>query len=246
MRAALHGQPLADENSRQPGDAPIPPSGEAQPAPVSREPLTAEALREMYCANPRPDVARLIGEIYRLHGLLRRTAAFADTARRRGAEERLDITSRRLLVSLDEALAAEPCVTQSRQPFPASVQVPPLPPARRIEPKKQPAPKRVFAAVPEMPVSLSELDANRQRLFTWRLTPEPGRADDAWQGSQYRGVVVVRAADAVQARDLAAQRFQVEGGADSSNPWRKRRLVNVEAVDDERYERVDRPGVVYP
>lgn len=204
----------------------------------------------MYCANPRPDVARLIGEIYRLHGLLRRTAAFAETARRRGAEEHLDITSRRMLVGLHEALAAEPCVAQSGQAFASSLRDPAVLPAPPRYPSAQPnsaqAPKRVLEAVRLPSTSAPEPGTGRQRLFTWRLMPEPGRPDEAWQASQYRGVVIVRAADAVQARDLAAQRFQVEGVSAAGNPWRKRRLVNVESVDDARYQGVNEPSVVYP
>jgi hypothetical protein len=91
-------------------------SGVEQPAagfPLQGAPeaaLSSEALRAIYLRLPRPDVARLITEIYRLRALARRAALFADTVMSRGSGERLDITSRNMLVGLAAALEAEPYI----------------------------------------------------------------------------------------------------------------------------------------
>src|SRR5262249_29561518 len=90
---------------------------------------------------------------------------------------------------------------------------------------------------------------SRERLHTWRLFPEPGRGGEAWKGSRYRGLVIVRAHDPVEARRLAAEAFASEPrmAAPVSTPWSRRPLVRVELVsDDATYDKISKPAIVYP
>jgi hypothetical protein len=50
----------------------------------------------------------------------------------------------------------------------------------------------------------------REKLFTWKLVPQPGRGDKIWRASPYRGLVVARAGDPIEARELAAERFSAD------------------------------------
>jgi hypothetical protein len=93
--------------------------------------------------------------------------------------------------------------------------------------------------------------ADRERLFTWKLCPEPGRGADVWPQVEYRGVVVVRAHDPVQARGLAAEKLIGSSTADTSragriNPWGRRALVRIERISDPPYDQIEVPAVVYP
>jgi len=93
--------------------------------------------------------------------------------------------------------------------------------------------------------------ADRERLFTWKLRPEPGRGADVWQKVDYRGVVIVRAYNPVQARGLATEKLIGEGTACTSstghiNPWGKRALVRIERISDPAYDQIEVPTVVYP
>jgi len=85
-------------------------------------------------------------------------------------------------------------------------------------------------------------------------TPEPGRGAQIWRNVFYRGVVIVRAYDPVQARELAAEKLGAASRASekgkrapASDPWRKRSLVRVELVPgDDAYQKITVPSVVYP
>src|SRR5215217_6475950 len=87
--------------------------------------------------------------------------------------------------------------------------------------------------------------AQHQKLFTWKLTPERGRFSGKWAHSSYRGTVFVRAQDALQARQLAAQRFSA-GGELKDSPWVSRGLVIGVRVDEAAYERIDTVSIIYP
>jgi len=217
-------------------------------------PLSSEALRAIYVQLPHPDVARLITEIYRLRGLARRAALFADTATSRGSEKRLDVTSRTLFTGLAAALRAEPYVADHRLP-PIALQTGV---ASRYRPASAYRAAAFAAASPESETNAEPASTRvkREKLFTWRLVPQPGRGDQMWRASRYRGLVVARAGDPIQARELAAERFSadVSPGIDRpgiespgiENPWRMRRLVRVELMGNSPFDRVEQPGVVYP
>jgi hypothetical protein len=227
-------------------------------------PLSGETLRAIYLKLPEPDVARLITEIYRLRALVRRAALFADTAASRGSEKRLDITSRTLFNGLATALKAEPYIGDYRLP-PMELQ------AGAASRYRAPSAYCSVALTEVSPDSVADADAptstKREKLFTWKLVPQPGRGDQMWRMSRYRGLVVARAGDPIQARELAAERFStnvsahrienpgLENGASENrpienpsmeNPWRTRRLVRVELMDNSPFDRVEQPGVVYP
>src|SRR4051812_25308780 len=174
-------------------------------------PLASEALRAIYLKLPEPDVARLITEIYRLRALVRRAALFADTAASRGSEKRLDITSRTLFNGLAAALKAEPYIGDYRLP-PMELQT------AAASRYRAPAAYRSVALVKVSPDSAADADptptsVKREKLFTWKLVPQPGRGDQMWRMSRYRGLVVARAGDPIQARELAAERFSMNVSA---------------------------------
>src|SRR3954465_9162848 len=74
--------------------------------------LTCSSIQALYAASPTRQAAALTKELYRLRGLLRRTAQFLELARARGMEQSLDITSKTLLLGLSEALKREPAINQ--------------------------------------------------------------------------------------------------------------------------------------
>ena len=219
----------------------------AQGSPVPRPQETAlssEALRAIYLKLPEPDVARLITEIYRLRALARRAALFADTAMSRGSDQRLDVTSKHLLAGLAAALKAEPYIADYRLP-PMELQTAA---ASRYRPPSGYRSVAFAAMSPENEAdAVARTDVKREKLFTWKLVPQPGRGDQMWRASQYRGLVVARAGDPIQARELAAKRFSADVPPGRiENPWRIRRLVRVELMDDSPFDRIEQPGVVYP
>jgi hypothetical protein len=213
--------------------------------------LTSEALRAIYLKLPQPEVARLVTEIYRLRALARRAALFAETAASRGSEKRLDVTSRTLFTGLLAALKQEPYIGDHRLP-PMQLQ------AAAASRYSAASPYRavVIAGLPQQSEGDTDTEptANREKLFTWKLIPQPGRGDQMWRVSRYRGLVVARAGDPIQARELAAERFSAEGSPEGGehahgaveNPWRTRRLVRVELMGASPFDRVEQPGVVYP
>ena len=85
-------------------------------------------------------------------------------------------------------------------------------------------------------------------LLTWKLTPteEPSTL---WDGSEYRGEILVRAHDEIEAREVAggllfrtlARRPE---NRPRENPWYRRQLVTCERIEDSRFESVSQPGVV--
>jgi hypothetical protein len=217
---------------------------------ASEAALSSEALRAIYLKLPQPDVARLITEIYRLRALARRAALFADTATSRGSEKRLDVTSRTLFIGLVAALRAEPYITDYRLP-PMELQAPAASGHGSV-PGYRTGAFETVSRERQRDAEATPTDVKREKLFTWKLVPQPGRGDQMWRVSRYRGLVVARAGDPIQARELAAARFSADvsevgtNNADMENPWRTRRLVRVELMDNSPFDRVEQPGVVYP
>ena len=87
-------------------------------------------------------------------------------------------------------------------------------------------------------------------LLTWRLTPA-GKESELWSSSTYQGEIWVRAHDAIEARNLAANRFSVDASAKSFHgqnvsPWCARELVHCEIVQNSRFDSVDIACVVHP
>ena len=207
--------------------------------------LSSEELRALYLKLANPDVARLVREIYRLQSLARRAAFFVDTAIGRGVEAHLDITSKVLLKGLDAALKAEPYIAGDRPS-----RTGPQTAVSRYRPEPGYQSTGFNVAFPEGPGGSQRGDdatGSREKLFTWKLCPEPGRADDTWLTSCYRGLVMARAGDPIRARELAAERFREEAApAHLKSPWCTRRLVRVELVENSPFDRVEHAGVVYP
>src|SRR4051794_2575967 len=140
--------------------------------------LASEALRAIYLKLPEPDVARLITEIYRLRALARRAALFADTAMSRGSEQRLDVTSKNLLAGLAAALRAEPYIADYRLP-PMELQ---MAAASRYRPPSGYRTVAFAAMSSENEADVAErTSVKREKLFTWRLVPQPGRGDQMWR-----------------------------------------------------------------
>jgi len=218
--------------------------------------LTNQEIRKLYAAAPTPQAAALTHELYRMRALLRRTAQFLDVAKQRGIERSLDITSRNLMHGLARALEREPAILDCRITHAAA----PSLTVYRCQAYDVGAqrwhceePEIVLTQAPRPRADETEAD-ERERLFTWKLLPEPGRGAQVWQNVSYRGVVIVRAYDAVQARRLAAEKLSAAARAPENgtrtvapNPWRKRSLVRVERLPgDDTYQRITVPSVVYP
>jgi len=200
--------------------------------------LSSEELRALYLKLANPDVARLVREIYRLQSLARRAAFFVDTAIGRGVEAHLDITSKVLLKGLDAALKAEPYIAGDR---------PSRTGPQTAVSRYRPEPGYQSTGGPGGSQRGDDATGSREKLFTWKLCPEPGRADDTWLTSCYRGLVMARAGDPIRARELAAERFREEAApAHLKSPWCTRRLVRVELVENSPFDRVEHAGVVYP
>jgi hypothetical protein len=215
--------------------------------------LTAHDIRRLYAAMRSPQARALTVEIYRLRGLIGRAALYLRMAKERGMEQSLDITSRNLLRMLSEALEQEPAVMEQTAGS-AAVQ-PPAPGWHIQTPVTAPHPSVVpevdATAQPEAPAPSEP--RYRQRLFTWKLVPQPGRGGDAWKGSGYRGMVIVRAHDPLQARKLAAEKLAAQcppaqsGSREKTSPWYRRSLVRVDLVsEDSTYDKIEEPSVVYP
>ena len=218
--------------------------------------LTNQDIRKLYLAAPTPQAAALANELYRVRALLCRTAQFLDVAKQRGIEQLLDITSRHLMQGLSQALESEPAILERRT---ARAGAPSLTVYRCQA--YEAGTRRWHCAEHEIVpthaarprADESEAD-ERERLFTWKLLPEPGRGAQVWRNMSYRGVVIVRAYDPVQARRLAAEKLSAACRAPekskrtvATNPWRKRSLVRVELVPgDDAYQKIAVPSVVYP
>jgi hypothetical protein len=216
-------------------------------------PLTNQDIRALYVAGPTPQTAALSNELYRMRALLRRTAQFLDLAQQRGIGQSLDITSRNLMRGLSRALESEPAIREHRDTGTAPPEAVYQCQAYEAETRRShsPAPQPASADHARSPRDEAE---ERERLFTWKLLPEPGRGAQIWEKVSYRGVVIVRAYDPVQARELAAEKLGAASRASekgkrapASDPWRKRSLVRVELVPgDDAYHKITVPSVVYP
>jgi hypothetical protein len=212
--------------------------------------LTAHDIRRLYMAAPSAQARALAIEIYRLRGLIGRAAQYLRLAKERGMEQSLEITSRNLLLTLTEALEREPAVAEQ------AIEGRMKPPGFHRQ-TSAPAGMAEFAGIPEgkltplpEPAAPESPTRYRQRLFTWKLLPQPGRGAEAWNSSRYRGVVIVRAHDPLQARKLAAEKLSAathSGSRPQSSPWHRRSLVRVELIpEDTAYDRICSPSVVYP
>ncbi len=236
------------------GQANISDLGEQRDVTAADIGLSCRSIQALYAASPPMQAAALTKELYRLHGLLRRTAQFLDQARARGIEQSLDTTSRTLLLALSEALTSEPAIVErTPRKYSSTPQIVTcgceasgtLNPSRAAV-----APAAIEAHGPDSSQSGNQV-GDRERLFTWKLCPEPGRGANVWQKVDYRGVVIVRAHDPVQARGLAAEKLIGKGTARTSraghiNPWSRRSLVRIERISDATYEEIAVPTVVYP
>lgn len=87
-------------------------------------------------------------------------------------------------------------------------------------------------------------------MMIFKLTPTDVDSDD-WNGSTYKGEVIVRAEDEQQARTLANMHFglvrkQVRGADTPMAPWRLPELVTSETVDDWEGETDGKVAILYP
>jgi hypothetical protein len=204
--------------------------------------LEGERIRELVSTVGGPAVSELVCEIYRLHGLLRGAAMVAETIQRNSANV-LDITSRTLLLKLAERLKQEPAITGPR-----------IWDTQRPRTAKGNEQASVEGSVqstkpPRDGVAEDSTGDSRERLFTWKLVPQPGRAAADWSASPYKGTVIVRAYDPVHARTLVAQRFKLLETPDeqlSKNPWARKSVVRCELVEDPAYDHIGSAQVVYP
>jgi hypothetical protein len=211
-------------------------------------PLSMVRMRMLMSTTRDPAAKELAREVYRLQSLIRRMALFVSTVQDRNAVEVLDITSRTLLTGLDQALQHEPAVTEgrawARSSTPSSAA--PDADAPRLH-QGQPIDPPVSRQISRAPTASAH--ASRERLFTWKLVPEPGRPDPAWRISRYRGVVLARAPDALEARRLAAGKFRITRSIEEQampSPWERRSLVRCERVEERTYDHVEAASVVYP
>lgn len=84
----------------------------------------------------------------------------------------------------------------------------------------------------------------------WKLTPTNVESTD-WQGSTYKGPVVVRAESDKEARELAVSRFviavrRVPGQNTSMCPWTQEKLVISEQLENSEYEETGPDEVLFP
>ena len=84
----------------------------------------------------------------------------------------------------------------------------------------------------------------------WKLTPLDLR-DPNWEASSHRGIAIVRARDEADARATAAQAFDVKtrfapAKGQRVPPWNRSELVNIELIDDKRYDAEGPPAVLEP
>lgn len=90
-----------------------------------------------------------------------------------------------------------------------------------------------------------------QTLLTWKLIPS-SKASSLWDLSIYRGVVVARAKDAIQARQIAASHFRKRSEPSNvisriESPWYIQSLVACQLIDGvPEIDRIDVPGIVDP
>jgi hypothetical protein len=201
--------------------------------------LSTALVRDLLLHSAAPKVKELAREVLRFQRLIKRVDSFLTTARPTVLSESLDITSRTLARGLIAAIAQEPpvrdpeCLTSlTLEAFCGSLRL-----VHSVEVKTDP--------VPSHPASAAATHPAHEKLFSWKLSPERGRTSERWRASTYRGMVFVRAYDAVQARELAAERFALPGKRQNS-PWLVRSLVCCTRSDDATYDRVDTVSIVYP
>lgn len=101
-----------------------------------------------------------------------------------------------------------------------------------------------------MPSRYARLDSVlQQKLHTWKLSPTEKRSK-LWDLCSYWGVVIVRAENSIQARELAASAFCQDGAKAFErlveSPWLSATLARCEVSFDPRFDAIDTPGVVDP
>ncbi len=101
-----------------------------------------------------------------------------------------------------------------------------------------------------MPSRYARLDSVlQQKLHTWKLSPTEKRSK-LWELCSYWGVVIVRAENSIQARELAANAFCQDGARAFErlveSPWLSAALARCEVSFDPRFDAIDTPGVVDP
>jgi hypothetical protein len=84
----------------------------------------------------------------------------------------------------------------------------------------------------------------------WKLQPLD-LSDPNWEASSHRGLVIVRAPDEEEARDVAQRAFGVKtrfspGAGVQAPPWTRAALVAAERTEDERYEQEGPSAVLQP
>jgi hypothetical protein len=84
----------------------------------------------------------------------------------------------------------------------------------------------------------------------WKLQPLD-LSDPSWEASSHRGLVIVRAPDEEEARDVAQRAFGVKtrfspGAGVQAPPWKRAALVSAERTKDERYEEEGPTEVLQP
>jgi hypothetical protein len=209
------------------------------------QPLSKHRIRELVILGREPAARELAREIYRLHSVIRRAALLVNTIKQRNSDAALDITSKILLAGMDEALRNEPAVIEPG----ASAVCPPAGCAAVRRPAAPAAESDLNEAEALGLVDNENHDDTRQRLFTWKLIPQPGRGDSGWTVSPYRGIAIVRAYDPVQARTLVASKFKLstEAGIQApESPWERKSLVRCELFEDPAYDHIHAAAVVYP
>jgi hypothetical protein len=233
-------------NSTMLAPPPVDPTAASSEASTNCQALDSGRVHDLVLGSRDPTAHQLAREIYRLHSLVRRAALLVHTIQERTGGEVLDITSRTLFLGLARALEHEPAVVDRRAWATCLASG-----TRSAEVAKPPAPSKPAAAVPaaeRSPRREAIPDGRRQRLFTWKLIPEPGRPNIGWSASPYRGIAIVRALDPVQARALAVNKFAPAAGSfpGERNPWARKSLVRCELFEDATYDHVHAAGVVYP
>jgi hypothetical protein len=84
----------------------------------------------------------------------------------------------------------------------------------------------------------------------WKLQPLD-LSDPSWEASSHRGLVIVRAPDEEEARDVAQRAFGVKtrfspGAGVQAPPWKRAALVSAERTRDERYEEKGPTEILQP